>query len=447
MKLLSHFDAFLVNRVNLRDSRIEQLDGRVAAVASFLSGGDDIIAQNYIDTIPQGSYAQRTIINPVGTADEFDADVLLSLDEVSGWDAEDYVQQLYTAFRNSTRYRGMVSRHTRCVKIDYANEFHIDVVPYLERHSQNFITNRTENRFELTNPEGFNAWLVEQNRTTSGRLVKVIRLLKYLRDYKNTFSVKSVILTILLGERVDSAILLGDADHYQDVPTALKNIVGALDDYLQANCLMPNIADPSCPTESFNHRWSQEEYSNFRNRIQLYREWIDEAYVEPDRDVSLADWRKLFGDTFGTFGTQVIKASAAHIGRAADTEQFLERDLRIPVQIDHRFSLRVRARLVKKSGFRSYDLSTKGNVVGKGRSIKFEVVECDVPPPYDIYWKVRNRGDESISANAIRGQVVRDDGSLTRTEPTAYRGSHYVECYVVKNGVCVASFYQPVIIK
>lgn len=314
MKLLSHFDAFLANKVNLRESRIEQLDSRVAAVSAYLSEGDDVIAHNYVDIIPQGSYAQRTIINPVGANDEFDADVLLSLEEVSTWDAGDYVQQLYTVFRASPRYRGMVSRHTRCVKIDYANEFHIDVVPYIERHGEKFITNRLENRFELTNPEGFNAWLVEQNRTTSGRLVKVIRLLKFLRDYKNTFSVKSVILTILLGERVDSAILLGDADHYQDVPTALMNIVGALDDYLQANPFMPNIADPSCPTESFNHRWSPEEYANFRSRIELYRRWIDEAYVEPDRDASLAGWRKLFGDTFGTFDTQVVKASAAHIG-------------------------------------------------------------------------------------------------------------------------------------
>jgi hypothetical protein len=38
-------------------------------------------------------------------------------------------------------------------------------------------------------------WLEEKNRTAGGRLSKVVRLLKYLRDYKNIFSVKSFILT------------------------------------------------------------------------------------------------------------------------------------------------------------------------------------------------------------------------------------------------------------
>ena len=70
----------------------------------------------------------------------------------------------------------MVGRRTRCVTVDYANDFHVDVVPYLERHGEKFITNRADDGFELTNPEGFNAWLDEKNRTTGGRLVKVIRL-------------------------------------------------------------------------------------------------------------------------------------------------------------------------------------------------------------------------------------------------------------------------------
>ena len=42
----------------------------------------------------------------------------------------------------------------------------------------------------------------EKDGLTGGNLRKVIRLLKYLRDYKTTFSVPSVILTTLVGERV-----------------------------------------------------------------------------------------------------------------------------------------------------------------------------------------------------------------------------------------------------
>lgn len=213
MKFTKHFDTFLAKKVNLSQARLDQLDDRVGAIDRFLSSGDDEISMRFVQSIPQGSYAHRTIINPVDDNDEFDADLLLELTEEPDWSPKDYVEELYRVFRASTIYKGMVSRHARCVKVDYANEFHIDVVPYVERHGEHYITNRDDDEFELTNPEGFNEWLDEQNRTTGGRLVKIIRLMKYLRDYKNTFSVKSVILNILLGGRVNSAILLDDPDH------------------------------------------------------------------------------------------------------------------------------------------------------------------------------------------------------------------------------------------
>ena len=85
MKLVKHFDAFLRNKVNLTDGRIATLDSRVAAVGNYLASGTGVVAENFVALIPQGSYAQRTIINPVAPNDEFDADVLLDLNPVTSW--------------------------------------------------------------------------------------------------------------------------------------------------------------------------------------------------------------------------------------------------------------------------------------------------------------------------------------------------------------------------
>lgn len=446
MKLIKHFDAFLVNKVNLGDARIAQLNERVTAITNFLQTGDDRFAENFIDVLPQGSYAHRTIINPVQQSDEFDADLLLEMEEVDDWEPEDYVEELYKVFRASSTYRGMVSRHDRCVKVDYANEFHIDVVPYMERHGQHYITNRIENRFELTNPEGYNEWLDGQNRLTSGRLVKVIRLMKYLRDFKGTFSCKSVILSILLGNRVTDAAAWGDDSKYKDVPTALKSIVGSLDDYLQANPTMPSIDDPSEPTENFNHRWNQVEYANFRNKINVYRGWIDEAFDEEDAEESKTKWRRLFGDKFGTYDTTVKKASEAHIGVAAvrNTDETLESRWGIRTRFDGRYRIHVIGRMSKRKGFRERDLTQAGNVVPPGSTIKFRISHNAQDGDIAVYWKVRNTGAEAIRADCIRGQVFLDDGTLRRSEPTQYRGRHYVEVYLVKDGVCVAMDHQEV---
>lgn len=445
MKLVKHFDAFLANKVNLSDARITQLNERVAAITNFLQTGEDQFAENFIDVLPQGSYAHRTIINPVQQNDEFDADLLLEMDEVEGWEAEDYVQELYTVFRSSATYRDMVSRHARCVKVDYANAFHIDVVPYMERHGEHYITNRDENLFELTNPEGYNEWLDGKNRLASGRLVKVIRLMKYLRDFKNTFDCKSVILSILLGNSVNDAAAWGDDSQYKDVPSALKSIIGSLDDYLQDNEVMPSIDDPSEPSQNFNHRWTQEKYENFRNRIHTYRGWVDEAYDETDLEQSKAKWRRLFGEKFATFDTELKKASAAHLGLAGvkNTEETLEGKWGIRTRLDGEHRIRIAGQTARRQGFRDRVLTKSGNVVLRGSTIRFRVTH-NATGKVDVYWKVRNTGAEAIKANCIRGQVFLDEGTLRRNEPTAYRGRHYVEVYLVKDGVCVATDHQEV---
>ena len=78
------------------------------------------------------------------------------------------------------------------------------------------IINYAEDKFEDTHPEGFTAWMKEKDELSNGNLRKVIRLVKYIRDFKETFSVPSVILTMLLGERVQA---FGEAGKYADVPT------------------------------------------------------------------------------------------------------------------------------------------------------------------------------------------------------------------------------------
>ena len=50
--------------------------------------------------------------------------------------------------------------------------------------------------------------------------------------------------------------------------------------------------------------------------------------------------------------------------------------------------------------------------------------------------KVRNVGDEAEKLNDIRGQI-QDRGNKI-TENTKFYGPHYIECYLIKNNVCIA---------
>jgi hypothetical protein len=446
MKLIQYFKAFLEDEVNLNDSRITLLDQRAESISSFLRDSSTF-AEHFVDTIAQGSYAHKTIIRPVQEHHEFDADLLLHLKECSGWQPKDYVEELYRSFRGSNIYRDMVSRRSRCVVVNYAGDFHVDVVPYMERHGKKYITNRNEDRFEATDPEAYNAWLDEQNRTAERHLVKVIRLIKYLRDYKGTFSVKSVILNTLLGNQViDASLLTGDSG-YQDVPTTLRTVMNRLSGYVDAQPTLPSIMDPGGSGDNLSDRWSQEGYANFRRWMIHYAQKIDKAYLEPDKDASLKLWQQIFGDGFQApkpkAAATLSQKSAAEIHTYQDTEQHLE-DLDIPTQLVARYSVRLSGRVLPKPGFRVYDLATRGSKVSPGRTIRFTVEKCTVPPPYTIYWKVKNGGDEAKTRNCVRGQIMEGNKVWRIEESTSFRGAHYVECYVIKDRVCVAKDRQPV---
>ena len=89
-------------------------------------------------------------------------------------------------------------------------------------------------------------------------------------------------------------------------------------------------------------------------------------------------------------------------------------------------------------------LRARGGRVRKQRTLLFKLVDTNVPEPFEVYWKVRNRGQEARDRGALRGQITRDDGARQKRESTLYTGHHYVECYIVKNGICVARAYEPV---
>lgn len=75
-------------------------------------------------------------------------------------------------------------------------------------------------------------------------------------------------------------------------------------------------------------------------------------------------------------------------------------------------------------------------IVQRSKSLDFYIEECNVPEPYDIYWKVRNVGEEARKRDDIRGTIIK--GENKHHENSKFHGPHYVECYIVKENLCVA---------
>jgi hypothetical protein len=450
MKLTQYFGKMLTETVNLNGSRLADLDTRVVRITEALKAADSL-GDRVLDTVPQGSWAHETIIRPAAGL-EFDADFLVQLSEDDGLNENprSYANAVYAALSGHPIYGAMSSKKDRCVRVTYANDCHVDIITYVVMaNGRQVIVNRHTNEFEDTNPVGFSEWIQEKDRLTNGNLRKAIRLLKYLRDHQDTFRLKSVLLTTLVGSIVDSWRDL-NGDYYKDVPTTLLHLVEDLDRWLQAQWSKPHLSDPSCLATSFDHRWTDSQFVAFRDKIHELAAKIREAFDASTVDESIAAWRQVFGPAFpeGVVTAAPVSASASvrsATGGRAPKEQFIEE--MFPLQLTDTVSVRCDVSPPRElNRVQRRALRAGAGIVPKQRDLYFAVEATTVEGRFDVYWKVRNSGFEAEKQQSLRGEITRDAGQRRKKESTLYAGNHYVECYVIKNGICVARSREPVVI-
>ena len=301
---VNDFNEFMREHVNLNPSRYERLKRSDKAVSEYLS--QNLVG--YRRTERQGSYALGTTIRPVKDTDDYDVDRLVYVEYDSSKGPKDYIDDVYWCLKANGNYADKVQRNTRCVTVNYAGEFKIDVVPCITYSGSHFICNRKTNKREETDGTGFRDWFNNKNRVTNGNLKLVTRLLKYLRDHKKTFTAPSVLLTTLIGNTVHD--WEGD-EQFKTVPGALLTVVTRMDEFLRARPSMPEVPNPALPSETFTRHWDQAKYSHFRDMISSYARRIEDAYADDDDQSSVRKWRDLFGDGFGSLSAKSAAAATA----------------------------------------------------------------------------------------------------------------------------------------
>ncbi|WP_407277550.1 hypothetical protein U5817_12865 [Aromatoleum evansii] len=462
MKLIQDFNTFLVDTVNLNSTRFGQLENSIEAIKTAVRGLD--WKPTIVGFAAQGSWAHKTIIKPL-SGDPFDADLLVYVKPVTGWEAKDYINELYAEMGKLGLYKDKIRRYSHCITIEYAGERKIDVAPCVKERLQTGVwevCNRNTNSFEKSNPLDYTDWLIERNAISgSNNFRKATRLLKYLRDIKTNFTCPSFLLTTLLGMQVYASDK--GTPGFADVPTTLKTLIDRLDDWLQANPGKPTVRNPVLFEEIQSNAWDDTKYSNFRAKVNLYRGWIDDAYDEPNKEESIGKWQRVFGDDFAVReaeeraskvseaalavvrGTPLLEgvgdlvALVKKIGRAALPSGFD----RLPHMRRPRWRNVPGTRLTVNVGaqlwtarygqhlhtLRSLDPSTPGYWV------RFNAINnqgLPFPDTYKVEWRVTNTDEVARRANALRGDYYRSDGPGVRWEQLSYRGVHMVEAFLIR---------------
>ncbi len=296
MKHEKEFHDFLVKEVNVNQSGIDRLHRNVRTVQEFLSQNLD----SFDGVELQGSYALKTIIKP-HQRNEYDADILLYMKTGKDKKARNYLSEVYNCFQKDRTLAGKAKPKTKCVTLEYAGDFHLDVVPCIIRGKRHLICNRNTNQFELTSSIAYRDWFNAKANITSGNLKLATRLLKYMRDHKGNFSIPSILLTTLIGNNVhDNENSAKAKAKFNSLPDTLLIVSRRINSFLQHTPPTPRIRNPKLKSERLSDgHWDKDKYNDFRGMFKVYYDKMTDAYHEHKERESLRKWRVLFGDNFG----------------------------------------------------------------------------------------------------------------------------------------------------
>ncbi|MBN2747339.1 MAG: nucleotidyltransferase [Bacteroidales bacterium] len=171
----------LLNRIceslQLNKSRREKVEERYKAVSSWIEKDDGSFHNAKIYS--QGSYRIGTTVKPRNN-EEYDLDFVIQTD--CNWHNiifQDFLTELLNRVKKNENYRDITIEKTRCIRVNYADEFHMDIIPTC---TQNFygdqneimVPDKDERTWSESNPEGYAKWFESKYIDTQ----KI-----YLREY------------------------------------------------------------------------------------------------------------------------------------------------------------------------------------------------------------------------------------------------------------------------
>ena len=178
----------------------------------------------------------------------------------------------------------------------------------------------------------------------------------------------------------------------------------------------------------------------FRTKAAKALKLVEKAIAETDEETRHNFWRDIFGNAFPKFNETIVaeeRAFSSTMASYKDPEQFIEDSYPINITEELTINCRVSADGYRPSLLR--DMLNRFERIRTLRSLDFYIERTTVTGDYKALWKVRNVGPEAKRRKCLRGEIYKPNrADNKRHESSNFYGPHYVECYIIKNGVVVA---------
>lgn len=430
------------------------------------------------DIFPHGSFALGTVVKP-NNREEFDLDIISILSIDSEETANDIKKSIKERLEANPEYKQALDRDETfetCLTFKFSKKFKMDVVPAING-DRAFITKmvdkypskakylqkliripRKGGGWKHTNPVGFKDWFLDVSEYSKRKiqaaydervhpsdikdwrykapLQRAVQLLKKhasatfegeLAKYKPS----SIVITTLAAKSYEA-----EDNLYTCLSNFVKNSLGLIGCY-NGTYSLPN---PVYPEENFLESWTTDVIAR-----KYFFKWLSKVSVllqnlENNNDAPL---QYLFADSelmtpLDRFETEYDDGVRNKIALLRGTDRAL-------LDVKHRekplwsvsnvYGVDVLGYARKGDGLEK-EIANDDEPLDKKMNLVF-AANTNTPEPYDVYWQVVNTGNEARELGNLRGGIIRSP-SRFHEESTLYKGKHWVECYVIKNGTCVA---------
>lgn len=148
----------LCQQIEITETQYQTAKDRYEAVGLWLSRSNSPDLEQ-VQIYPQGSVALGTTIKPLAS-NEFDVDLVCHLPTLPHTsDARAIKALIGTRLKENAIYKGMLEEKQRCWRINYANEFHLDITPSIGNpychQAGELVPDKALAEWKPTNPKGY----------------------------------------------------------------------------------------------------------------------------------------------------------------------------------------------------------------------------------------------------------------------------------------------------
>jgi len=293
---------------------------------------------------PQGSMRIGTTNRP-WVGDEFDLDLVCRLHGCGTAHPNAVYEAVYARLANNGLYRPILEKKNRCIRLNYAGDFHLDIIPACPDtfRGEPFIKvpDREMAVWKTSNPVGFAEIFFEccKRQIVSGTealaksiqplpsavpsqykyvLQHIVQLMKRHRDRffdGDNDAARSIVLTTLA-----QTFYRGE----QSLQDGLEGILNGIFSAIETCHGILQVPNPSNPQEKFSDAWTSESYADFVAYIRNFRLQLDRLIRANGLGSASEALGHLFGErvaskaisAFGTGTEQLRKENNLRITKA-----------------------------------------------------------------------------------------------------------------------------------